>query len=399
MEREYEFRVPIVRTIYRRDRPCTDSPDEYLGGAFLLCRDKKEADVIVETWNGKEILPGYKCELCIRTYDDDDSKHVRSPSPSQSKEATTLDQQQDISKEEQQEPLKKKSKTTNEKKQEQEQEQEQQKQDENDKGKTQMNDEKDRKTKKHGKGKAREVLGIGQDPEIFKQVLPIEYDANDPRFAAGGKKDNMKETKIKLKEQYTNEKRPEIHSVGYQLPEQLVKTLTCEMKKLRWPAVSDRNNVDAENYLVLKRGQKYSDFNGYEKLQQALEELLAWADPEYPCNNFALTRNFQSSPHIDRNDQTYQFAISLGDFEGGQLVVECDDYKSINVIDTRNRIAAVDGRYVHWVRGFSPDKERFSIICYSTDEKSYTPKKQSVLSDWKPKGLLLCKDLHSDIVT
>ena len=79
-----------------------------------------------------------------------------------------------------------------------------------------------------------------------------------------------------------------------------------------------------------------------------------------------MTKNFISSPHIDEQDKSFQFAVALGDFHGGELCIE-EDPLSVAVIDTRNRIACIDGRYVHWVRKYTGD--RYSLIFYDTTER------------------------------
>ena len=45
---------------------------------------------------------------------------------------------------------------------------------------------------------------------------------------------------------------------------------------------------------------------------------------------------------------------------------EAAAHGTIRVVDTRNRLAEVDGRQVHWVRGFHGG-ERFSLIFYNTE--------------------------------
>lgn len=79
---------------------------------------------------------------------------------------------------------------------------------------------------------------------------------------------------------------------------------------------------------------------------------------------------------VCRRDVTSQYAMSLGDFEGGQLCIESDNGHEIMVVNTRNRIAHVDGRFVHWVRGHSGD--RYSLIFFSTVPDHYTPMTHSV---------------------
>ena len=52
---------------------------------------------------------------------------------------------------------------------------------------------------------------------------------------------------------------------------------------------------------------------------------------------------------------TFQYALSLGDFAqsgGGELVVESESGDERWVVETRNRVARVDGRFAHWVRGY-----------------------------------------------
>ncbi len=115
---------------------------------------------------------------------------------------------------------------------------------------------------------------------------------------------------------------------------------------------------------------------------------MDWADPDYYYSGIAVTKNFVASPHIDDRDRSFQYAVSLGDFEeGGELCVEgsCTDEDEIengnqrervdyvNVVETRNRIARVDGRNVHWVRTWN-GADRYSLIFYDTTDRHMTEK-------------------------
>ena len=80
----------------------------------------------------------------------------------------------------------------------------------------------------------------------------------------------------------------------------------------------------------------------------------------------ALTKDFAGSPHVDRNDIAPQFALSLGAFDAadgaaGALCVEEGPFH-VCMIDTRGRLARVDGRFPHWVAGYAG--ERYSVIWY-----------------------------------
>ena len=58
--------------------------------------------------------------------------------------------------------------------------------------------------------------------------------------------------------------------------------------------------------------------------------------------------------------------MALGDFSagGGALCVEVSA-REVAHVDTRGRLARVDGRYPHWVAPWE-GPERFSIITYRT---------------------------------
>ena len=60
--------------------------------------------------------------------------------------------------------------------------------------------------------------------------------------------------------------------------------------------------------------------------KQSAEVLRLWsrvgrvvraADPSFEFSSVQVNRNFRGNPHRDRHDVTYQYALSLGDFEGG----------------------------------------------------------------------------------
>ena len=56
----------------------------------------------------------------------------------------------------------------------------------------------------------------------------------------------------------------------------------------------------------------------------------------------------------------------------------------MEVLDTKNRVASMDGRFVHWVRGHSGG-DRYSLVFYSLDPDAATPP-LSALRDWEPTG-------------
>ena len=152
---------------------------------------------------------------------------------------------------------------------------------------------------------------------------------------------------------------------GVALPSDLSLRLLNELRCLRWPAKNHRPCLTSERYLVLHSNAK-SPSDSYGQLRGLCSELISWADPKFHYSGIAVTKNFVASPHIDEQDKTFQFAISLGDFSGGELCIE-ESPSSVVVIDTRHRIACIDGRFVHWVRNYTG--ERYSLIFYDTSDR------------------------------
>jgi hypothetical protein len=170
------------------------------------------------------------------------------------------------------------------------------------------------------------------------------------------------------------------------------------LENLLWPAQHQRPMLTSERYLVLVTSTSATPH--FKELREACQQLMQWADPTYYYSGIAVTKNFIASPHMDERDQTFQYAVSLGNFKsnssdggGGELCVEgkCskslpkngayeddtsnnddDDDTFVNVVNTHNRIARLDGRRVHWVRTWTGG-DRYSLIFYDTTDRHTTP--------------------------
>ena len=89
----------------------------------------------------------------------------------------------------------------------------------------------------------------------------------------------------------------------------------------------------------------------------------------------------------DRFDASFQYAISVGDFQGGgELCVEEAGGCSVAIVRTHNRLACIDGRFPHWVSGYDHNDDgsggagsRYSVVFYVTERSCYTPKTVAVL--------------------
>ena len=203
-----------------------------------------------------------------------------------------------------------------------------------------------------------------------------------------------------------------IYHEGRLIPTHLRDKLLSLLTNLRWAVPNHRSGMNTERYLVLLSNVQNDVF--YSDIRNACKELMTSCtdDPSFYYSGIAITKNFVGSPHIDDRDQTYQYALSLGNFtHGGELCVDggivhsvkddsdilpmttinssietnhlIDSAKAtavpaIHVINTHNRIARVDGRHVHWVRTWenrtnSSSCDRYSLIFYDTSARCPTP--------------------------
>lgn len=99
------------------------------------------------------------------------------------------------------------------------------------------------------------------------------------------------------------------------------------------------------------------------RLWEAVRRVVRAEDPSFEYSSVQVNRGFRGAPHRDRHDKSYQYALSLGSFEGGgRLMAETGDPGVIVAYDTRGRLTRLDGRRVHWVQTYAG--ERFSLIVF-----------------------------------
>ena len=107
-----------------------------------------------------------------------------------------------------------------------------------------------------------------------------------------------------------------------------------------------------------------------DELSRALaESALREVDPAFADSFTALavTHGFRGSPHIDKQNIGPFYGLALGDFPAGSggVCVECDA-RTVAAVDTREKLAKVDGRFPHWVAPYPEGAERYSLIYYQT---------------------------------
>lgn len=152
----------------------------------------------------------------------------------------------------------------------------------------------------------------------------------------------------------------------------------------------ERPSIQAQSYMILRAPTTEEQSKGSRRAQrnakkmernQHLWELAMKAMDEVDsdfatkCTEIAVTYGFTGSPHIDKQNSTPFYGLSLGDFtEGtGCVSVECSA-RVLAEVNTKNRLGRVDGRYPHFVSQYNIHaEERFSLIYYETGGRYLQP--------------------------
>jgi len=174
-----------------------------------------------------------------------------------------------------------------------------------------------------------------------------------------------------------------VHDIGVELPDHATRPLLEALRMMSWTE-NVRPAVHASGYVVLKRPYELTGQPRWRdddpravrrRVWELSEALLRGASSKAADFHFtaiAVSKNFRGSPHVDKNDISVQYALSLGDFAegGGKLCVEESAF-AVRAIDTRARLACLDGRFPHWVSGY--EGERYSVIFYRSSGEEELP--------------------------
>jgi hypothetical protein len=95
----------------------------------------------------------------------------------------------------------------------------------------------------------------------------------------------------------------------------------------------------------------------FPRLYKLLRKFIAVCHPDFEYSTIQLNKNFQCLPHVDKYNKGSSYIIALGDFTGGELIVEGKAY------NIRNRWKKFDGRKEHSVAPF--DGERYSLVFFT----------------------------------
>jgi len=96
----------------------------------------------------------------------------------------------------------------------------------------------------------------------------------------------------------------------------------------------------------------------YPQVYDSLKKLIHHIDPNFKYNSITINRNFKCRPHYDKNNKSPSMIIGLGDYEGGELVIEKCEFDIKN-----NPVIFNGGSGLHWVNEFIGD--RYTIVYYN----------------------------------
>ena len=127
------------------------------------------------------------------------------------------------------------------------------------------------------------------------------------------------------------------------------------------------------SYLSKTKSRMPSDISGlyytklrgeHPELKGILQQLVDLHSPtQITVDQVQINRNWRSPPHRDSGNVGESSIIGMGDYVGGQTIVEYSP-DHIHEYDIKNKFVRFDGsRYTHYTMPFSGD--RYSLVFYN----------------------------------
>ena len=158
------------------------------------------------------------------------------------------------------------------------------------------------------------------------------------------------------------------------------------LEETKFPKCITRKNVSKEPTesfalgMINYRGQKFLDgkvkgpsrYNSkYPELYEELCNLINISKPDFKYTTIQVNKNVVSNPHVDKNNVGPSYIIALGDFSGGKLVIEGDEY------NIKNRWKNFDGKLGHWITPFLGT--RYSLVYFTHTFKPPCPSLRNII--------------------
>lgn len=142
------------------------------------------------------------------------------------------------------------------------------------------------------------------------------------------------------------------------------------LESIRFPTCKSRKNIGESKAFVLGdvnyRGQKSlggatrgpSRWNKkFPELYDSLKKWIKKVKPTFKWTTIQVNKNVVSPPHFDKNNVGPSYIIALGDYTGGELVIEGQPF------NIKNKWKKFDGRKGHWVKPFKGT--RYSLVFFT----------------------------------
>ena len=124
------------------------------------------------------------------------------------------------------------------------------------------------------------------------------------------------------------------------------------------------------NNIYRKKSDKYKGL--YEtkfkaenpELEQIFKEFMKMHYPSFEFTQVQVNKNYVSPPHFDSANTGESIIIGLGDYTGGHLFIDREEY--IETVDIRNYLYKFDGsKFKHWV-GKIKSGSRISVVFFNS---------------------------------
>ena len=165
----------------------------------------------------------------------------------------------------------------------------------------------------------------------------------------------------------------------------MLKLTLKELENTKFPMCTTRKNIsdDGVEAFVLGdvnyRGQKSVDYKTrgpskynikFKDLFKTLKLLINEYKPDFEYTTIQVNKNVTCNPHVDKNNVGPSYVIALGDFTGGDLVIEGKEYS------IKNKFKKFNGTKGHWITPFKGT--RYSIVYFTHTFKPPHPSLRNV---------------------
>lgn len=145
-----------------------------------------------------------------------------------------------------------------------------------------------------------------------------------------------------------------------------------ELEETMFPLNTTRKNISlipTESFTlgeVNYRGQRFLDgktrgpsrYNKkFPELYNLLSKMMKLWNPTFQYTTIQVNKNVLSQPHVDKNNVGPSYGIAFGDFTGGELVIEGNQYI------VKNKFKKFNGTLGHWITPFKGT--RYSLIFFT----------------------------------